>query len=116
MNNDDFSSSEVVANVGKAQAGLSSSDINDRFLVAFSIPELPRTGTFQLNTSEPGQICAVNFYVHGKFYYSSPSQIGYLNASEVDGKAVYTLAPTWFVFNDSPTTDSVLISGEFNEP
>jgi hypothetical protein len=111
-----FSSNEVIATIEKAQSGLSTNDINNRFLLAFSISELPKSGAFELNTSTPGQTCVINFYAYGKFYYSSPSQIGKIQASEVNKKARYTLSPAWFVSYENPATDSVLISGTFNEP
>lgn len=116
VSEENFSTNEVIATIEKAQSGLSTNDINNRFLLAFSISELPKSGEFELNTSTPGQICAINFYVHGKFYYSSPSQIGKIQASAVNKKARYTLPPTWFVSYENPTTDSVLINGIFNEP
>lgn len=116
VNEEKFSTNEVTATIGKAQSGLSSSDASNRFLLAFSIAELPRSGTFDLNTAVPGQVCAINFYYHNKFYYTSPSQVGKIYAAEVNGKARYTLPVTWFVSYENPAVDSIQISGEFNEP
>lgn len=118
VNGENFSSNEVIATIGKVQSALSTNDFNNRFVLAFSIVGgLPTSGTFELNTITPGvQECGINFYVHGKFYYHTTSKLGKLFASEEKGKAKYTLPPSWFVSYENPTTDSVLISGEFKEP
>lgn len=116
VNGEEFTTNEVVAAAGKTQAGMSSQDAGNRFQVTFTIGELPRSGTYDLNMAVPGQMCVINFYYHGQLYYSSPAQIGKVEAYEVKHKARYVLSPTWFVNAARPQTDSVLISGEFNEP
>lgn len=45
----------------------------------------------------------------------APSSDGYITASKVNGKARFVLEPIWYVYFDNPA-DSVLVSGEFNEP
>lgn len=118
VNGENFSTNDVEATIGKAVTALDAKDLKNRFNLVFNIGfELPTSGTFDLNTFAPGQqLCGLGFYFHGKFYYHTPNKVGKLYASEVDGKARYTLPPSWFVYYDSIATDSVLISAELNEP
>ncbi len=118
VNNETFSYNDIEIAIGKARCGLASRDMNNRFSLGFEIGYgLPTSGAFELNTFTPGlQLCGINFYYHGKFYYHTPSKLGVLYASSVDGKASYTLPPSWFVNYDNPNCDSLLIQGTFNEP
>lgn len=103
----------------KAGSGLRCHD-SIGFSISFRYSRLPRGGEWPIKkteTSDPAYV-AVYFYLERRdnnYYKMSAHDTGKLVATEQQGKALYTLAPTWFVHVQNPA-DSVLISGTFNAP
>lgn len=114
---ENFSSNNVNVTIGKVRVDLACSDQN-RFGLTFNIGnQLPKAGNFGIehNSGSKSDSVSVGFYKGSVFYVISPFALGMISASEVNKKASYLLAPTWFV-NYHDSQDSVLISGKFNEP
>lgn len=120
VNETSFVTNEVDLAIGKARCGFAATDISNRFSLGFTFGyELPKSGTFTITTSGSGgdpTFVGLTFYYNGRFYIVSPNVTAKLTAGENSKKARYTLPPTWYVSYESPEADSVLISGEFNEP
>ena len=118
VNEDSFKTNHVSADIGKARMDLYAEGFENRFGIGFNFGyELPRNGSFIIahdDTNNPNYV-HVGFYYHDSLYVISPNTNNSIIASSVNGKAQYTLSPTWFVdYYDH--SDSVLISGTFNEP
>lgn len=113
-----FSTNEVTTDLGKAICILSSNDINNRFTFGFAIGvKLPIEGNFLIShvkNDDPDKV-VLSFYYKGNFMKIAPSQNTAVAATDNNGKALYTLPPTWYVYFDHQN-DSVLISGTFNAP
>ena len=118
VNGENFSSNEVEASLGKVICALSSNDFNNRFSFGFAVGvELPKQGNFLIShvkNYDPDKV-VLSFYYKGNFMIIAPSQNTAVVATNNNGKAQYTLPPTWYIYFENPS-DSVLISGAFNEP
>jgi hypothetical protein len=112
----------AASSIGKAIVILSNENFDNGFKFVFYLPgyfptegQWPIGDTSSFNAQNPNYVY-VGFSYHGIGYTLSEYQIGALQAVVYeDGKASYTLAPTWFT-NSLNYSDSVLISGTFNEP
>lgn len=116
VNEDSFSTNQVYSTIGKAIAAITSDGFENGFDITFNFGyELPKNGSFQIDCDSysPDYIC-ISIVYNGVGYHKT-SVPAYLQASEANGKAQYTLQPTWF-YNAQDPSDSVLISGIFNEP
>lgn len=89
-----------------------------RFDLQFIQGYLPTEGSWPLATestvNQPSK-ATLAFYLGTKPYIASKHNTNHLKASAYNGKARYTLEPTWFTYHYDPT-DSVLITGTFNAP
>lgn len=88
-----------------------------RFDISFNIEKLPHSGEFPVrnDNSQSPSIVSVGFCFNTVCYGVKENNIATLKASDINGKAQYALAPTWFVNFNNPD-DSLLIEGIFNEP
>jgi hypothetical protein len=118
VNGENFSSNDVTSSIGKVICALQCNDFNNNFSFGFAIGgELPKEGSFVIShveTNAPDKT-VLSFYYKGNFMIIAPSQNIAVVANDNNGKARYTLPPTWYAYFDHPN-DSVLISGIFNEP
>lgn len=120
VNNDSFTTNEVIMSVERNGCSLSSPNKEKGFSLykggsGFGNP--PQLGTYILSADyESGNpdLQHANFYYKGLFYRLLPDQADTLIIAKPAGKFRYTLKPGWFV-NTVDSLDSVLIRGVFNE-
>ncbi|MBS1645458.1 MAG: hypothetical protein JST36_10505 [Bacteroidetes bacterium] len=67
------------------------------------------------STQNPSWLC-LNILYNDTGYSAHGTQPEYIQASIVNGKARYTLQPTWFYNSYRPADSRILVSGVFNEP
>lgn len=119
MNAEKFSTNEVLATTGKVVSVLESNDKYNGFSITFRVGfAMPTHGAFQMlydPSSTEQSMASIAFFVKGIGYIPSQTPTSFLMASSYNSKARYIIEPTWFV-NYNTGTDSVLISGTFNEP
>ena len=84
------------------------------FNFGYELPTIENFGIEHKSGSSQDSV-SVGFYKGATFFIISPYENGIISASKEGDKAKYTLQPTWFV-NYFDASDSVQISGEFNEP
>lgn len=118
----EYSSNNVWVNGGERGDGRRNlvSGGDESFSIGFNtgISSLPDQGVFLLVGGIPTQNATnerVGFLVRhaGKGYFPSAHERKYLQAERVNGKVRYTMPETWFV---NTSSDSILVSGTFNEP
>jgi len=123
VNEDSFRTNNVKKNIGLGACAIGNSqdDNNNCFSIRFHVgQELPKTGTFLIvdstfSGSQNIGYAACDFRYKNVYYYVPYPTNSTFTATSVEGKAQYSLPPTWFV-NYYNHNDSVLIHGVFNEP
>lgn len=112
-----FSTNDVDGTVGKAMCVLSSNDPANRFELSFRLGGFPHAGTYYLRRVPGNNPDSVDMGIawKGNYYMPALSNVQGLAASVVNDKFSYQLLQGWFV-NYADASDTVLVSGTFNEP
>ena len=86
------------------------------FCIAFyNTGSLPSNGTYKADASASTRdLVYLSFRYHGR-QYSHPAPNTHISVESTSGKRIFTLSPSWF-YQDSKTSDSVMIDGVFSEP
>ncbi|MBS1644688.1 MAG: hypothetical protein JST36_06575 [Bacteroidetes bacterium] len=124
VNNDTFSTNEVSVDQGKARLHFFSNSIRDfshkrmfGFDMTFNSGSFVVYDSLKLDCSsqDPAWVCLGIMY-DDTGYVAHGTHPEYIQSSIVNGKARYTLQPTWFYNTYRPAEDKILVSGVFNEP
>lgn len=120
VNNDTFSTNEVSVDQGKATLHFFTSDIyahKPGFYFVFNLGSFVVYDSLKLDCSlqDPSWVCLDIMY-DDTGYIAHGTHPEYIQSTLVNGKARYTLQPTWFYNSYRPAEDKILVSGVFNEP
>lgn len=120
-----FSTKNVTAGINcdpdqnECRSVLQSNDGNNSFLIAFPFDYLPSSGYYLLNywgvSTGITDYCLVSFVYNNQQYFHAQRALDTLYA-DGDAQPRYTLPPTWFLNENTPAEDSILVEGVFNEP
>lgn len=120
-----FSTKQVTASVdcdsnqNDCRSVLQSNDDNNSFLIIFPVDYFPTSGYYFLNywgvSTGITNYCFVSFVYNNQKYFHPQRAMDTLYA-DGDAQARYTLSPTWFLSENAPAEDSILVEGVFNEP
>jgi len=124
VNEERFSTNDVKTDMGKAVALIftnskySGGTAPNGFSITFNTGSLnggfPTSGSFKLDCSQQNpQWACMSILFKDKGYFPKTNE--YLKATLENGKARYSLEPTWF-YNELNYQDSILVKGTFNQP
>ena len=116
VNNDSFYTNDIRVDKGKARHDITTNDLHNGFQIVFNLGTFPATGSYKLDCSlqNPAWVCMGIIY-RDTGYLARSEKNGTINATMKNGKASYSLAPTWF-YNSYRNEDSIFVKGTFNEP
>lgn len=118
INGESFYSRDVVFATSKGGNNLTKTGTDNGFSLGSGLTSAPQPGYLGISidaVSHNPALFRVHFYQNGAGYQLSSHNPDSVLASYVNGKLRYEMPAAWFV-NYTDPTDSVLISGTFNEP
>ena len=133
INGTEYKSNNCTIVIGNGESIITGNDPKSRWDLIFYTP-LPHEGEWPIRSFRPDgnnpYFVYLAFYKDTRLYAVSLNNSNLLHAHDVNGKASFNLEPTWFIrmVNNDPgnllpadsslsyTSDSVLISGTFNQP
>ncbi len=116
VNNDSFSSNNVGVTIGKTRADMWSSLTDNYFSLTFNVGFLPTSGLYKTDDRiQDPTFVSMDIKYNGTEYYPDTLFPIYLTADLKNGKASYTLPPTWFI-SFANSNDSISVRGTFNQP